>query len=58
METVATEKEILQKIKDLQVAMIKMINIGKAEDDIKLEKIKIQKELLMAKEEVRALQIN
>lgn len=50
-----TRKEVLEAMKDLENAMLYMVEISNQEENIKLNKIKGQKRLTLARDLVRSL---
>jgi hypothetical protein len=52
------EKEIKQRIEDLQIAYLKMAEISKKKDNIVVEEKKAQKALSMAKEAMRDIKFD
>ena len=52
-----TKKEILEATRELENALLECLEANKAEDDIKIKKIKAQKRLSLARDTVRSLTI-
>jgi hypothetical protein len=51
-----TKEEISQAIDDLKIAMLEMVDISQKEENIKVEKQRVQKKLSLARELVRSIE--